>query len=166
MRLIPTVQDKLSYHQPDDYLDTRGTEINSVWERENFKLLLGYTHADVQEHSHRGVHAYPLVPKERLNTVLVYEREDDLRIGLEAYYYGHQELNGGRTSRDYWIVGLMMEKIMSDDLSMFLNFENLTDTRQTRWEPLYTGPLTNPIFNDIYAPLDGYVINGGIKLRL
>jgi iron complex outermembrane receptor protein len=60
----------------------------------------------------------------------------------------------------------MMEKVMSDDLSMFLNFENLTDTRQTRWEPLYTGPLTNPIFNDIYAPLDGYVINGGIKLRL
>lgn len=166
MRLIPTVQDKLSYHQPDDYLDTRGTEINSVWERENFKLLLGYTHADVQEHSDRGVHAYPLVPKDRLNTVLVYEREDDLRIGLEAYYYGHQELNDGRTSRDYWIVGLMMEKVMSDDLSMFLNFENLTDTRQTRWEPLYTGPLTNPIFNDIYAPLDGYVINGGIKLRL
>ena len=166
MRLAPTARDKLTYHQLDDYLDTRGTEINSVWERGNFKLLLGYTHTDVQEHSAHGVHAYPLVPKNRLNTVFVYEREDDLRIGLEAYYYGHQELNDGRTSRDYWIVGLMMEKVMSDDLSMFLNFENLTDTRQTRWEPLYTGPLANPIFNDIYAPLDGYVINGGVKLRL
>jgi len=166
MRLISTAQDKLSFHQLDDYLDTRGTEINSAWERGNFKLLLGYTHADVQEHSAHGVHAYPLVPNNRLNTVFIYEREDDLRIGLEAYYYGHQELNNGRTSRDYWIVGLMMEKAMSDDLSMFLNFENLTDTRQTRWEPLYTGSLANPIFNDIYAPLDGYVINGGVKLRL
>ena len=60
----------------------------------------------------------------------------------------------------------MMEKIFADEYSLFLNFENFTDTRQTRYEDIYTGSLLNPMFNDIFAPLDGFVINGGIKLRL
>lgn len=29
-----------------------------------------------------------------------------------------------------------------------------------------TGTITNPVFKDIYAPLDGFLINGGIKFRL
>ena len=57
----------------------------------------------------------------------------------------------------------MMEKIFND-YSLFLNFENFSDTRQTRYETIYAGNLVNPLFNDIYAPLDGFVINGGIKL--
>jgi outer membrane receptor for ferrienterochelin and colicins len=50
--------------------------------------------------------------------------------------------------------------------SLFINFENLTDTRQTRFDTIYTGSITNPTFRDIYAPLDGFVVNGGIKVRL
>ena len=57
----------------------------------------------------------------------------------------------------------MMEKIFKD-YSLFLNFENFSDTRQTRYETIYSGSPANPSFNDIYAPLDGFVINGGIKL--
>ncbi|MEX0617523.1 MAG: TonB-dependent receptor [Pseudohongiellaceae bacterium] len=166
LRLVPQGEDRLAFRQPDDYLDTRGTEINAVWSWENLRFFLGYTYADVREHRIDGVHEYPLVPEHRVNNVLVYEREDDLRIGLEAYYYGPQTLNDGSRSRDYWIVGLMMEKIMREDFSVFLNFENFSDTRQTRYGPLYSGSLSNPVFNDIYAPLDGFVINGGIKLRL
>ena len=98
--------------------------------------------------------------------MFVYEREDDFRIGLEAYYFGQQTLNDGSIGRDYWIFGLMMEKIYSEDYSLFLNFENFTDTRQTRYEQINTGTLLNPIFNDIFAPLDGFVINGGIKIRI
>ncbi|HAG72160.1 MAG TPA: hypothetical protein DCL66_08130, partial [Gammaproteobacteria bacterium] len=73
--------------------------------------------------------------------------------------------NDGSRSRDYWIFGLMMEKIFNDDFSFFLNFENFTDTRQTRFDPLFTGSLADPIFSDIYAPLDGFVVNGGVKLN-
>jgi len=60
---------------------------------------------------------------------------------------------------------LMAEKIW-ERFSLFINFENLTDTRQTKFGPIYTGSITNPDFKDIYAPLDGLVVNGGIKLRL
>ena len=49
--------------------------------------------------------------------------------------------------------------------NLFLNFENFTDTRQSRYGSIYSGPISDPQFTDIYAPLDGFVINGGVKLR-
>jgi len=59
----------------------------------------------------------------------------------------------------------MAEKIWKH-FSVFVNFENFTDTRQTKFEAIYTGSINNPVFRDIYAPLDGFVVNGGIKLKL
>ncbi|MFK8028821.1 MAG: TonB-dependent receptor plug domain-containing protein [Gammaproteobacteria bacterium] len=163
LRIVQVEPDQFAYQQINDYVDSRGTEVNAVFKWESFKLFLGYTHADVREHGVDGG-AASLVPEDRVNTVFVYEKENDVRVGLEAYYYGQQTLNDGRTSRDYWIFGLMAEKVFSDKFSVFLNFENFTDTRQSRYEPIFTGSITNPLFNDIYAPLDGFVINGGFKL--
>lgn len=165
LSLIERGESQFVYQQINDYLDTSGTEVNSVWRWKNLKYFLGYTLADVTEHRDDGSFDSPLIPKERVNSVLVYEVEDDLRVGLEAYYFSSQKLNDGSRSRDYWIFGLMMEKIFNDDFSFFLNFENFTDTRQTRFDPLFTGSLADPIFSDIYAPLDGFVVNGGVKLN-
>ena len=50
--------------------------------------------------------------------------------------------------------------------SVFINFENFTDTRQSKFDKVFTGTIQDPIFRDIYAPVDGFVINGGIKIRL
>jgi len=36
----------------------------------------------------------------------------------------------------------------------------------TKFDTIYTGTVTHPVFRDIYAPLDGFVLNGGIKVRL
>lgn len=138
--------------------------MNAVWRWSDYKFFLGYTHADVEQHLQSETREAALIPKDRVNMVFVYEREDDIRIGLEAYYYGKQTLEFGRQSPDYWILGLMTEKIFSDDFSVFLNFENFGDTRQSRDGPIYTGSISNPDFLDIYAPLDGYIINGGVKL--
>ena len=154
-----------AYQQPVPYMDTRGTEINAVWRWNYLKFFLGYTNADVQEHGRQGSTEALLMPKERVNMVLVYEKEDDFRIGLESYYFSQQKLKNGSRSSDYWIFGLMTEKYFSDDFSLFINFENFSDTRQTRDGPIYSGSISNPQFVDIYAPLDGFVINGGIKLR-
>jgi len=109
---------------------------------------------------------FPLVAKHRLNNVLMYEKEENFWIGLEAYYYSPQELSSGTTSESYWIVGLMSEKKLGEKFSVFLNFENFLDTRQSRFGAIYSGDLSNPQFLDIYAPVDGFVVNGGFKLRL
>ena len=59
----------------------------------------------------------------------------------------------------------MAEKIWNK-FSVYINFENFLDTRQTRFDTIYTGSVNDPIFRDIYAPLDGFVINGGVKINL
>ena len=95
----------------------------------------------------------------------MYEVEDKIKIGLEAYYYSKQRLNNGTFGKSYWITGLMTEKLW-ENFSLFLNFENFTDTRQTKFDTIFTGTIDDPTFKDIYAPVDGFVVNGGIKIRL
>ncbi len=165
IELTSTINGMNAFQQTDGYIDTKGIETNIKLTYDHYKLFVGYTHADVQNHNNGKTSSFPLVAKHRLNNVLMYEVHDELRIGLEAYYFSPQKLNDGRTGKEYWILGLMTEK-MWEGFSLFLNFENFLDTRQTRFERIFKGPITNPVFNDIYAPVDGFVINGGIKIRL
>ncbi|MCW0487154.1 TonB-dependent receptor [Riemerella anatipestifer] len=147
------------------YIHTKGTETNIKIGYDDFKLFLGYTFTDIRLIENGINTENPLTPKHRINSVLMYEIEDKWKIGLEAYYFSPQKLNDGTTGKDYVMCGFMAEKIW-ERFSLYINFENFLDTRQTRFDNIYTGTITNPVFKDIYAPLDGFVINGGIKFRL
>lgn len=147
------------------HIDSRGTETNIKIGYGDFKLYLGYTYTDTKTHVGDSLYIKTLTPKNRINAVLFYEVEDKWKIGLEGYYFSPQKLGDGTTGRDYWLCGFMVEKLW-EKLSIYLNFENFLDVRQTRFESIYTGAPTNPTFRDIYAPLDGFVVNGGIKIRL
>ncbi|RAJ37329.1 TonB-dependent receptor [Pedobacter cryoconitis] len=163
--LTPDAGGNLAYVQPNGNLDTKGMETNAKITYSNFKLFIGYTFADVNQHMGSKSMVYPLVSKHRLNNVLMYEIEDKWKIGLEAYYFNKQQLNDGTTGKSYWTTGFMAEKLW-ERFSIFVNFENFSDTRQTKFDTIYTGTLTAPVFRDIYAPVDGFVVNGGIKIRL
>ena len=67
--------------------------------------------------------------------------------------------------KDFWTFGLMVQRRW-DKISVYTNFENFTDRRQTRFDTIYTGNKQNPTFRDIYAPLEGFVFNAGIILKL
>lgn len=147
------------------YIHTKGTETNIKIGYDDLKLFLGYTYTDARLHHNGTTVESPLTPKHRINSILMYEIEDKWKIGLEAYYFSRQKLNNGTTGKDYFITGFMAEKIW-ERFSLYINFENFLDTRQTRFDSIYTGTITNPVFKDNYAPLDGFVINGGIKFKL
>ena len=144
------------------HIDTKGGETNIKVGFGDFKLFLGYTFTHTDLHTDSGLKRMPLTPKHRLNTVLMYEIEGKWKVGLEGYYFGKQTLSDGKIGKDYWICGFMVEKLW-EKFSVFINFENFLDARQTRFDTIYTGTLSNPNFRDIYAPLDGFVVNGGIK---
>lgn len=147
------------------HMETRGMETNLRLTYGDFKLFVGYTFADVNTYFDGIKEWFPLTARHRLNNVLMFEKDEKLKIGLEAYYYSPQQLNDGSEGRSYWIMGLMGEKLW-EKFSIFINLENFTDTRQTRFGSIFTGPINNPAFTDIYAPLDGFVVNGGFKIRL
>jgi outer membrane receptor for ferrienterochelin and colicins len=147
------------------HIDTKGMETNLRFIYDDFKLFVGYTYADVNTHFNQSLRWLPLTARHRLNNVLMYEQEGKIKIGFEAYFFSPQQLNDGSTGRAYWTFGLMGEKTWKH-FSIFLNFENFTDTRQTKFDTIYSGSASNPTFKDIYAPVDGFVVNGGVKLRL
>jgi len=153
------------FSQSINYIDTKGIELNMKWAYNDFKLFLGYTYADVHGHYNSKVKEFPLVANHRFNNVLMYEKHDNFWIGFEAYYFSPQKLSDGSTGQNYWIVGLMTEKSFGERFSIFLNLENFLDVRQTAFDSVYTGDISDPQFRDIYAPLDGFVVNGGLKLK-
>tara|TARA_R110000868_G_scaffold67582_9_gene200449 strand:- start:14465 stop:16633 length:2169 start_codon:yes stop_codon:yes gene_type:complete len=163
--LTPLANDTFQFLNVDGNLNTKGTETNLKLSYEDFKLFIGYTYTDATVENNGNKSRNPLTAKHRLNNVLMYEVEDKWKVGLEAYYYSPQQLTDGSTSRDYWIFGVMIEKLW-ENFSIYANFENFTDTRQTRFGSIYTGTLSKPLFKDIFAPLDGFVVNAGIKVKI
>ncbi len=163
--LVPDATAGFEFKQANGHLDTRGTETNLRLVYGDFKLFVGYTYTDANTHYGPDKNWMPLTARHRINNVLMYEVEEKWKIGLEAYHFSKQYLNDGNYGKPYWMMGFMVEKIW-EKLSVYINFENFTDTRQTRFDTIYTGNINQPNFRDIYAPVDGFVINGGIKIRL
>ncbi|MDB5208806.1 MAG: collagen-binding protein [Flavisolibacter sp.] len=164
--LVLTASGSIDYEfkNADGTIDTKGIETNLRFTYNDFKLFVGYTYADVNTHFNNIKSWFPLTARHRLNNVLMYEKEEKLKIGLEAYYFSPQKLNDG-IGKSFWTFGLMGEKVWKR-FSIFINFENFTDTRQTKFDTIYKGSIVDPVFRDIYAPVDGFVVNGGVKFRL
>jgi len=116
-----------------------------------------------------GRRSVPLTPRHSAGAVLMWELEDEGgRVGVEAYYTGRQALHENpyrQQSRAYAVFGLLAERRIGL-ARVFINFENIGDVRQTRWDPLLL-PQRLPDgrrTTEAWAPLDGRVINGGVRL--
>ena len=110
----------------------------------------------------------PLTPRHYATMDLMFESEDWGRAGVELYYVGRQDLddNPYRTRGvGQFIIGALVEKRF-ERFRLFVNAENLGNLRQTDYDPLVR-PERNPEGRwtvDAWAPLDGRVINGGIRV--
>ncbi|KAB2914103.1 MAG: TonB-dependent receptor [Bacteroidetes bacterium] len=163
--LTPQANGTYQFVNINGFVDTKGTETNIKIGYKDFKLFLGYTYTDAKIHSNGTVSDNPLTAKHRINSVLMYEADEKWKVGLEAYYFSKQKLSDGTIGRQYVMCGFMVERLW-EKFSLYINFENFLDARQTRFDTIYTGTVTRPIFREIYAPLEGFIINGGLKIRL
>ncbi len=161
----PLILQGNNFANANGYIDTKGTETNFKLKWEAFQAFVGYTYTNANQHFNSQKTLQPLTPGHRVNAVLMYEAERSFRLGVEGLYVSSQRLSDGATGKGYVMYGLLFEK-MWQHLNFFINAENFTDRRQTRWDTIYKGSITNPTFRDIYAPLDGVVVNAGIKIKL
>jgi len=110
----------------------------------------------------------PLTPRHYAAVDVMWEAEEWGRAGLELYYVGHQSLedNPYRTEGvGQFIFGALVEKRF-ERFRLFVNAENLGNVRQTHYDPLVR-PERHPDGRwtvDAWAPLDGRVVNGGIRV--
>jgi iron complex outermembrane receptor protein len=110
----------------------------------------------------------PLTPRHYAAMDVMWEAEEWGRAGVELYYVGQQSLedNPYRTQGvGQFIFGALLEKRF-ERFRLFVNAENLGNVRQTSYDPLVR-PERHPDGRwtvDAWAPLDGRVINGGIRV--
>ncbi|WP_227990830.1 TonB-dependent receptor [Flavisolibacter ginsenosidimutans] len=149
----------------DGYTDSKGMDLSFRLTLDDIKFYTGYSYTIAQNHFGGQTATYPLAPKHKLHFDLVYEVDGSLRIALETYYTSQQQLADGSTGRSYWLTGALIEKSWKH-FSLFINGEDLNNVKQTDWGAIYSGPITIPRFKDLYAPLEGRIINGGVKIKL
>lgn len=133
--------------------------------KEDLKLFVGYTFTNAKATHLTGNQFLPLMPNNKLNLTMMYEKEDNFKLGLESYFTDRQYLNNGSRTPSFWEFGFMAQKTINK-VSVFINFENFTDQRQSKYKTVANLPHNNPTFDDIWNHTEGFVINGGIKLKL
>ena len=163
--LAPAQNGFVRFQNIPGHVVSKGAETNIKLGYDELSLYLAYTYTNAKLYNNGAVTDNPLTPKHRFNASLVYEIEGKWKFGTELYYFSKQNLSDGAKGKDYWLSGLVAEKLWKK-FSLFINFENFGDVRQTRFESIYSGTVTNPVFKDIYAPLEGFVVNGGVKIKL
>lgn len=145
-----------------------GLELLATMRRAPFAVTGTYSYVRSREDDGGARVESPLTPSHSLGIVGMWEREDVGRVGLEYYFTGRQRLvaNPYRTqSKPYSIVGALAEKKFGR-VKVFLNAENLTNTRQTKFDPLILrapGPDRRWTV-DAWAPLDGRTFNAGVRV--
>jgi len=145
-----------------------GVELLGTLRHEPYALTATYTYVRARERDGGVRQDTPLTPRHSAGAVGMWEREDAGRFGIELYFTGAQRLEENpfrERSRPYVILGLLAERPFGR-VRLFVNGENLTGVRQTRWDPLIR-PARAPDGRwtvDAWAPLDGRTVNGGVRV--
>jgi iron complex outermembrane receptor protein/outer membrane receptor for ferrienterochelin and colicins len=163
--LAPTAAGFFSFTNAGRPVRSAGFETNVRASYDFVKLFAGYTFTDAKAKHLAGDETLPLTPKSKLNSALLFEREANFKAGFEAYYTSSQLLTDRFRTRPYWVLGVFGEKTFGK-YSLFVNAENITDTRQGRFGTVVFPPHQNPTFAEIYTHTEGRVFNGGIKIKL
>ena len=145
-----------------------GVEALAVWKMEDFSFVANYAYVSSRETTEDGRLDVPLTPRHSVGLDAAWEWEGAGRLGVEWFYTGAQRLeaNPYRTeSRPYSVFGVLATR-RAGRAMLFINGENLTDVRQTRWDPLLRPArgVDGRWTVDAWAPLDGRNINGGVRL--
>jgi iron complex outermembrane receptor protein/outer membrane receptor for ferrienterochelin and colicins len=163
--LLPNTGSTFKFSNAAQPVKTSGFETNVRASYDIVKLFAGYTFTNAKAGYLAGNQILPLTPKSKINSALLFEKEENFKAGLEAYYTSSQFLSNRFRTRAYWVVGIFGEKNFGK-FSLFINAENITDTRHSRFGQVVFPPFNNPTFAEIYTHTEGRVFNGGIKIRL
>ena len=154
---------------------TWGTELFARWTRDPFLLTATYAYTRATEadpDSSTGLRrSVPLTPRHVVTFDGIIEEEDVGQVALELSYVGRQALaeDPYRTvSRPYLVVGFLAMKRLGSMATVFVNAENLLDVQLSDYQPLVR-PAPGPGGRwtvDAWAPLDGSMINLGVRLVL
>jgi len=160
----PTTPSYYQYYNYSKPLQSLGFETFVAAKQDELELYLGYVYTDAKRKYNDANPNLPLVAKNKIATIIAYEFSEHFRAGIETAYNGKQYLDDGTVKQDYVFAAAMVRYSFSN-VSIVLNGENLFDFRQNKNEQVVLPPSNNPYFKEIWAPLDGRVINLSVMFK-
>lgn len=113
----------------------------------------------------RGV---PLTPRHAAGATASWESETGRGVALEGFYTGRQPLADDpyRTESPPYVMFGALLRMRVGKAVVYINGENLGNVRQTHYDPLLlqTPGLGGRQTTDVWAPLDGAVVNAGVRV--
>jgi outer membrane receptor for ferrienterochelin and colicins len=161
---VPAGAPYFRYFNEDESLQTRGAESYVQAIHHELELYFGYVLTDSKRKYNAANPHFPLVAKHKLAAIIAYEFSERFRAGIESSFNGRQFRDNGTKTPSYLFLAAMVRYNVGK-LSFVLNGENLLDYRQSKKETVVFPPYDNPVFPEIWAPLDGRVINLSIRVK-
>lgn len=161
--LNSTVNGNLQYENANASILSKGAETNLKFTFKDFRWILNYALIDTRLNYLLGNPQKPLTARHNAGSVLMYESEK-WRIGYETFYTGKQVLSNGDETSDFITMGFLVMRNFKWGTT-FVNFENFTNRRQSKFSPLVLPPQDNPTFTEIYAPTDGFIFSVGVIIK-
>jgi len=162
--LVCCMAPQFSYYNAGKQLSSKGLETYFQAMKAPFEIYAGYVYTDANRDYNNINPHLPLIAKHKFATVFAYEFSENFRAGIESAYTGKQYLDNGSEVPAY-LFSAVMFRYNIGKAAFVLNCENLFDERQNKKGSIVVPPLTNPSFPEIYAPLDGRVINLSVHLK-
>jgi iron complex outermembrane receptor protein len=160
---INNYNDDMFYEQVYDSLFSKGFESQIKLTVGKFTWFFGYTYTDAYLEKGENKYSLILTPKHSIKGDLLFVVDNKWRIGWDYDYKSGQLLIDGTTTESLFTTGVIVERTINNFV-IFLNAENFTDVRQSN-----AGSVLNngsPQFAEVWAPLDGYFFNAGLKIKL
>jgi len=145
-----------------------GLEAIGIWKSEEFLLVANYAFVHSREDTNDGRGDVPLTPRHSVGLDAAWDWAEVWHFGAEWFFTGTQRLEANpyrEQSAPYSVFGVLASRRVGR-IFLFLNGENLTDVRQTNWDPLLrpSRAVDGRWTVDAWAPLDGRVINAGARI--
>jgi iron complex outermembrane receptor protein len=150
-------------------VQTQGSELIGRYHVEGMDLIATYmyvwsTEANPDAAGRREV---ALNPRHSAGVDWLWSITERVRLGVEFFYTGRQQLDESpyrHESVPYLMWGAVAEWRVGR-ARLYANVENLSDIRQTSYDPLVR-PAPGPLgvwTVDAWGPLEGRILNGGIR---
>jgi outer membrane receptor for ferrienterochelin and colicins len=162
----PALVDRATYtlRTDADPVVAQGVEISGTARRAAFSLTGNYLFANTRE---RGSQALALTPRHSAGFIATLAGARG-RISVDVSVTGEQRLDANpyRSMSEAYTLLNVLGEYRFGRLGLFVTAENLTDVRQTDWDPLPrpSRDVDGRYTVDAWAPLAGRMISGGLRI--
>ncbi|GAT61440.1 TonB-dependent receptor [Paludibacter jiangxiensis] len=131
----------------------------------DWEVYLSYVYTHVNK-LYNAEHQQPIcTPQHNLSNTMMYELSKNWSVGLENSLVAGQINQDYQPTKAYYIMAAML-KYSAGHLTAVLNGENLMNVRQSRYEPIFDGTFDNPQMRQLWAPIEGRILNLSLTWKL